>query len=76
MDMLKFYRGLDRNAKAALSEELCTSRAYLSQIAYGHRHAGPAFAKRIELATDGVVTRYDLRPDIFDPPATASQDAE
>lgn len=26
-------------------------------------------AKQIELATNGAVTRHELRPDIFDPPA-------
>lgn len=32
--------------------------------------------RAIEAATDGAVTRHDLRPDIFDPPAGADASAE
>lgn len=31
----------------------------------GERTISPAYALRVEKATDGKVTRYDLRPDIF-----------
>lgn len=37
----------------------------LYMIARGHKTAGPKIASAIEYATDGAVTRYDLRPDIF-----------
>lgn len=39
-----------------------TTRAYLKQIAYGHKPASPEIAVRIEVATRGVATRKMLRP--------------
>lgn len=49
----------------------------VSQGMVGHwiagRHSISAErAKAIELATNGAVQRHELRPDIFDPPATAA----
>ena len=55
-----------------LADDCGTDAAYLWQIATGWRgrKAGIDLAKRIEAATDGQVTRYDLRPDVFgDAPA-------
>lgn len=40
-----------------------TSRGYLLQIGYGYKKASAALAARIELATDGAVSRQQLRPD-------------
>jgi DNA-binding transcriptional regulator YdaS (Cro superfamily) len=37
----------------------------LYMITKKHKQAGPKLARAIEHATDGVVTRYDLRPDVF-----------
>ena len=44
-----------------------TSSAYLWQVATGWRgrKAGIDLVKKIEEATGGAVTRYDLRPDIY-----------
>lgn len=39
------------------------SRSYLRLIAYGHKHPSPAVAAGIERATEGLVTRKELRPD-------------
>ncbi|WP_049713596.1 transcriptional regulator [Leptospirillum sp. Group II 'CF-1'] len=49
-----------------LAVKLGTSYAYLSQIAYGHRRAGAVFAVRLEQATNGILRREDLRPDLFE----------
>lgn len=48
-----------------------TSLGHLWQLAGGHRRASPDLAKRLEAATDGAVTRSDLRPDIWEPEAAA-----
>ncbi|ATX62785.1 MULTISPECIES: transcriptional regulator [Yersinia] len=48
-----------------LADLSCTSPGYLNLIAYGHRKASPALAKRIEVATSGAVTKEQLRPDIY-----------
>lgn len=45
------------------------SAGTLYQIALGHKRAGPRLCVQIERATSGAVTRHDLRPDLFDPPA-------
>ncbi|MEW5248642.1 helix-turn-helix domain-containing protein [Microbulbifer discodermiae] len=39
--------------------------ACVSQWCNGVRGVPPRHCRRIEQATNGVVTRYDLRPDIF-----------
>ncbi|MFS1525345.1 transcriptional regulator [Microbulbifer sp. 2304DJ12-6] len=41
--------------------------ACVSQWYRGARKVPPRHCRRIEQATNGVVTRYDLRPDIFGP---------
>lgn len=40
-----------------------TTRAYLRLIAYGHKTASAEIAARTEYATNGTVTRRDLRPE-------------
>ncbi len=67
---LKTYLA-EPGAKQALAEKLGTDPNYLWQIANGwnDRQASPKFAIRIEEATDGKVTRADLRPDIFGKPS-------
>jgi DNA-binding transcriptional regulator YdaS (Cro superfamily) len=40
-----------------------TTRSYLRAIGYGYKTAGAEIASAIELATDAVVTRKDLRDD-------------
>lgn len=52
--------------KTATDEQVNTagaSRSYLRLIAYGHKHPSPSVAAGIERATNGVVTRKQLRPD-------------
>lgn len=57
----------DTDRKVALAAACGTSPDYLWQIAtaWNGRRAGKALAILIEDRTDGAVTRYDLRPDIF-----------
>lgn len=43
------------------------SRETLYLIAKGHKQCGPKLANRIEVATNGEVTRFDLRADLFGP---------
>jgi len=39
-----------------------TTRGHLRQIAYGYRPASPEVAARLEVATEGRITRKQLRP--------------
>lgn len=41
------------------------SAATLYMIAKGHKNASAILSGKIEAATDGKVTRCDLRPDVF-----------
>lgn len=59
-----------KGALEDLASKVFTSCAYLYLVALGHKRCGHEIAKRIEDATDGAVTRYDLRPDIFGDPPT------
>lgn len=40
-----------------------TTRGHLRQIAYGNRQASPEVAARLELASEGLITRKQLRPE-------------
>jgi DNA-binding transcriptional regulator YdaS (Cro superfamily) len=55
------------DAWGSLAERLGSSKAYISQLAHGHRKASHQMARKIEVETNGQVTRADLRPDIFGP---------
>jgi DNA-binding transcriptional regulator YdaS (Cro superfamily) len=48
------------------------SPAVLYMISRGHKRPSPDMAKKISAATDGVVSKHELRPDIFDAPADAA----
>lgn len=47
----------------------------LYMIATGHKRPGHLLAQGIERATDGAVTRQDLRPDIWPPEDQEASDA-
>lgn len=61
----------DTNARRLLAEEVGSSPGYLWQIATAWRgkRASRIMAIAIERATDGAVTRQELRPDIWGPEA-------
>lgn len=65
MKLKPYYLSLDSDGKSQLAKRLKTSKVYLYQLAYGRRRPDWKYAIRIETATDGRVTRYELRPDIF-----------
>lgn len=50
-----------------VAEKLGFNAEFLRQVAKGRRRVSPQNAIRIERATQGAVTRADLRPDIFGP---------
>lgn len=60
---LKAY--LENTDAETLALAAGTKAVYLGQLANGHRKASFKLAKKIEAATNGKVTRADLRPDIF-----------
>lgn len=64
MDMLDYIK-THKSTLPEIAEAACTKVVYLRQIARGHRKPSHKLARAIESATNGVVTVYDLRPDIF-----------
>lgn len=60
---------------AQVAQRADCSADTLYMITKGHKQAGAKLAGAIEQATDGRVTRYELRPDVFgkSPNAPAEQ---
>jgi DNA-binding transcriptional regulator YdaS (Cro superfamily) len=48
-----------------IAEKAGTSVGYLVQIKNGHRKASPKLVTKIQEATNGKVSREDLRPDLW-----------
>lgn len=63
MNLKEYLEQLERGAAAKLAAELGISKSYLSQLASGAAPISPARCVEIERATNGKVTRKDLRPD-------------
>lgn len=65
MDLSTYIENTE--VRQQLADECGTTPAYLWQVAsaWRGRRAGIDLVKKIEAATDGAVTRYDLRPDVF-----------
>lgn len=71
MDLSTYMRtcGL---SQAAMADKIGVSQGMVSHWIGGRKQITPEKAKAIEAATHGAVQRHELRPDIFDPPATAA----
>lgn len=65
---LKAYLAAERGRAVLLAKAVGTSPAFIAHIAHGRKLAPIKTAQAIELATDGEVTRYDLRPDVYGMP--------
>ena len=63
MNLKNYISNTERGAATRLSESLNISLSHLSQMAAGTSAISPARCVEIERATDGQVTRQDLRPD-------------
>ena len=51
--------------QTALAEAIGAKQPFVSQWVTGFRPVPPKFCRKIEEATNGQVTRYELRPDVF-----------
>jgi DNA-binding transcriptional regulator YdaS (Cro superfamily) len=54
--------------REAFAKKAETSVGYINLLSCGARNASPKLAKRLQDASDGKVTIYDLRPDVYDIP--------
>lgn len=62
MKLTEYLSG-GRGRMSALAASIEVSTAFVSLMASGKRKVPPAMAVQIEQATEGAVTRKDLRPD-------------
>ena len=63
MDLRTYVQDMARRARLALA--VSKSPDYLWQIGAGIRRASPKLAQAIHDATDGRVSRAEIRPDIW-----------
>lgn len=63
MTLFEFISDMARRLELAAA--VGYSSDYLWQVATGRRKASHKLARKIEAATHGQVTRFELRPDIF-----------
>jgi DNA-binding transcriptional regulator YdaS (Cro superfamily) len=65
MTLAEYFKTDVRGAKAEMAEYLKISPTWMALLIAGRRKASPVLALSIEKATGGLVTRQELRPDIF-----------
>jgi DNA-binding transcriptional regulator YdaS (Cro superfamily) len=61
----EYFVGEPRGAKTEMAQYLGISDVWLSMLIRGKRRASASLCKKIEKATQGLVKRKELRPDIF-----------
>ena len=62
---LREYLGTRRGEQRRLANLLNISPTWMNLLVSGKRDCSPELALAIELATNGKVTRQELRPDLF-----------
>lgn len=65
MTLDQYFADEPRGAKLEMAEFLGISATWLSLLIAGKRKASAQLCLKIEQATQGLVTRIELRPDIF-----------
>lgn len=63
--MQKYWKALSIQERQKLALNVNTSCGYLRLVFMGHKKASHTLAKKLEIATDGVVTKELVRPDIY-----------
>jgi len=65
MTLKEWFQTQPRGAGVKLAAAVEVTPTWIALIAAGRRKASPRLAKAIEDATQGAVTRQELRPDLF-----------
>jgi DNA-binding transcriptional regulator YdaS (Cro superfamily) len=65
LTLAEYFATEPRGAKAEMAEYLKISTTWLSLIMSGRKRASASLCVSIEKATQGLVKREDLRPDLF-----------
>ena len=65
MNLREYFAEEPKGAKVEMAEFLGITPNYLSMLIHGKRQASPKLAAKIEVATQGLVTRRDLLPELY-----------
>ena len=65
MTLLEYFSTEPRGAKHEMAQYLGITDTYMSLLIHGKRRPSAQMAVAIARATQGLVTMYELRPDIF-----------
>lgn len=65
MTLIKYFKDKPRGSKVGLARKLGISKTWMALIINGQKSPSAALSTEIERATRGLVTRNDLRPDLF-----------
>lgn len=69
MDFKTYWQAIPVENRAAFAARVDSTEGYLEHIASGYRKASPGrLVPAIVRETAGMVTREELRPDVFGPP--------
>lgn len=74
--MKAFWDKLTIAEQHELAHKVGSSRGYLRLIFNGYKKVGFSLARSLEEATDGAVTKAQLRPDIYGNPVGSPQKAK
>jgi DNA-binding transcriptional regulator YdaS (Cro superfamily) len=66
MNLKQYFDEEPIGAIKEMAEYLGVTQSWMSLLIHKKRKCSAALAKRIEEATQGLVTRRDLRPDLFE----------
>lgn len=66
MDLTTYLSDRPRGFKSEFAKKLGISISYLRQVETGYSPMPAYLAKKIEEATNGEVTKSELRPDLWD----------
>ena len=65
MTLQEFFAKQPRGTKARIARECEISKTWMSLILSGRKPAGACLAINLEAATQGAVTKAEIRPDIW-----------
>ena len=65
MNARTYLHQYGRDAAEKLAQQAGTNLFYFKQIAYGARRPSPKLATALEICSGGIITRAELRPDIY-----------
>lgn len=65
MTLIEYFKDEPRGAKTEMAEHLGISKTWMALLIAGTRTPSAVLAKKIERATQGLVKRKELRPDLF-----------